>query len=286
MLKSLILSTMLAVSASAAFARSADCDMAARAHYINPLPLETNMPHFPGTLLRVPECADMDFRYLPDMSKSTAYVRGPNAAPIVLQARFVWDGAAGQEITTGQHVVVAYTQRGVENSMQNTWGQKLWTHGAGAILGQFGLGLEIWRRDDANAPGYGDDPANAVVWTQLNNRCAQDVLGTIPPGSMCLPATPNTWGYLTPAPGFTLRRGVAYWLRFKLSPSSLGYTSLYADLLEETASGAVLVQSGLIGFPTATYFPIAGQALEATVARTPGSAAEPVIHYDAFDFGF
>ncbi len=242
------------------------------------------MTSFPGTLLRLSNVQDCDFRYPPGMAKPLSALQ---AGEIKLQARFVWDGTAGSVITTPQHAVLAYTQRGDAGNIQNTWGQTFWTHGAGAILGNFGLGLEIWRRDDENAPGYADDPANAVVWTQENNRCASDVRGTIPPGSLCLSPIPNTIGYLTPAPNFTLRRGVAYWLRFKLSPGgSPGNTNLYADLLEETASGVVMVQSGMVGFPTGVYFPIAGQALEATVARTPGSAAEPSIQYTAFDYGF
>lgn len=234
-----------------------------------------------GTLTSEPNLWNFDFDNMPGMAKPHAALQA--AQPLYLQARLIWDGAAGSVITTGQHAVVAYTQRAATNNPCNPQGQMLHTHGAGAIVSDCGLGLEIWRRDDTNGNGFNDDTPNAVAWSQERNGCAVDVASGAPLG-MCLPSTPNTWGYLTRAPGFTLRRGVAYWLRIKLyKDAAVDRTTLYADLIEETPSGLVLVQSGLVIFPTSVYFPVAGQALEATIARTPGSPAEPSVQYVAFD---
>lgn len=237
-----------------------------------------------GILIQDLAMGGVDFRYIDSMQRTLADLPG---AGIALQSRFVWGGTPQQKITAPQHVVVAFTQQGDPDNMKNATGQTFWTHGAGAILSTAGLGLEIWRRDDLGSDGYKNDSPNAVVWDQTNNRCAWDVAGTIPPGTLCLPSTPHANGYLTVAPTFTLRKGVGYWLRVKLySPNNDGFTTLYADVIEETAAGLVVVQSGLVGFPTGVYMPINNQPLSATVARTPGSPDEPIITYNAFDFGF
>jgi hypothetical protein len=277
-LKLLILATLLVATQSAAFARSADCYT-----HQHSRPLEDGMTHVSGTLVCEPSLGNFDFDYLPGMSAPVSMLQ--TDAVLQLQARLVWGGMPGH-ITTAQHAVVAYTQRGATNTMINPHGQRLFTHGAGAILANNGLGLELWRRDDPAGDGFDDDFANAVAWTQADDRQARDVATDTVIG-MQLSSTPNAWGFLTPAPSFSLQRGVAYWLRIKLyKDSAADRTTLYADLIEETLTGLVLVQSGLVIFPTSVYFPVAGQALEATVARTPATWAEPVIQYDAFNSGF
>jgi hypothetical protein len=233
-----------------------------------------------GALAGVP---NVDFHYLPAMVKpANALTQGQ---AIKLQARFVWDGYTNVPVSVDQHAVLAYTQRGATDSQQNNAGDLLWTHGAGAILGPFGLGLELWFRADTAGNGYNDDPPNAIVWTQQNGRCAADVRGTIPAGVMCLPASPSAGGHLTPAPGFTLRTGVAYWLRFSITPGAQGWATLYADVIEEL-NPTVPVQSASVGFQIAQFFPIASQQSAATVARTSEQAYQPTVQYIAFDYGF
>jgi hypothetical protein len=233
----------------------------------------------PGTLSGVPK---LDFTYLQDLSApANALQQGQT---LKLQSRFVWDGASNTPVTVDQHAVVAFTQRGATNSAQNNAGDVLWTHGAGAILGPFGLGLELWFRTDSTGNGYNDDPANAIVWTQNNGRCAADVLGTIPPGVMCLSATPSA-GYITPSPSFTLRTAVAYWLRVSITPGANGWATLYADVIEEQ-NPTVPVQSASVGFQYAQFFPVAGQQLSASLARIAVQTYQPNVHYIAFDYGF
>lgn len=233
-----------------------------------------------GTLSGLPQ---FDFHYLPALSKPADALQ--QGQTIKLQSRFVLDGNTNQTISTPQHAVVAFTQRGATNSPQNTAGDHLWTHGAGAILSEKGLALELWLRSDANGNGYNDDPANAIVWSQDLGRCAADVQGTIPPGVMCLSATQSPGGYVIPAPDFTLRTGVVYWLRVSITPAAQGWATLYADVIEEQ-SQAVMTQSASVGFQMATFFPIAGQQLSASVARTAVIANQADVQYIAFDYGF
>lgn len=232
-----------------------------------------------GTLSGVPK---LDFTYLPALSEpETALQQGQT---LKLQSRFVWDGGSYSPVTVDQHAVLAFTQRGATNSVQNDAGEVLWTHGAGAILGPFGLGLELWFRTDTNGNGYNDDVANAIVWTQENGRCASDVQGTIPTGVMCLSATPSG-SHMTPAPSFTLRSGIAYWLRVSITPGANGWATLHADVIEEQ-NPTVTVQSASVGFQVSQFFPVAGQQLSASLARIAVQTYQPNVQYIAFDYGF
>lgn len=232
-----------------------------------------------GSLNGAPQ---FDFNYLPALSEPIGSLQQGQA--LKLQSRFVWDGLSNAQIYAQQHAVVAFTQRGTLNTPQNTAGDVLWTHGVGAILGERGLGLELWFRTDTAGNGYQDDAPNAIVWTQDNGRCAADVQGTMPPGTMCLSATPNGSAYLTPAPNFTLRTGVAYWLRVAVTPSAPGWATLYADVIEEQ-SPTVPVQSAMVGFQIATFFPMP-QQITASLGRISVSTNQPTVQYVAFDYGF
>lgn len=207
-----------------------------------------------------------------------------------LTAKFTWaGGVAGADVIGNQHAVLAFTQNIDPNSLQNGEGQRLWSHGVGAIVGEFGLGLELWFKPDANNNGLPDDVNNGIVWTQLNSRFAGDVLGQLPPNVMQLQGYPHPAGYITAAPGFKLRRQVPYWLRIRItkSASSPGWARLFATLAEErTAGTATIVQQGLVGFEPAQFFPVAGAHIDATVARTPGTPADAVISYSLWDEGF
>lgn len=219
-----------------------------------------------GTLYGYPHvpAAYYDWNYLQAKSQPYTALSGTFS----MSARFTWDGVPGQSVTNPQHAVVAYTQRQVATGYFNLAGEESFTHGAGAFVGERGLEMELWFRQN--------NAGNAYVWNQDNNRCARDVQGTLPPGSMCLASNYNAGGYITSAPGFQLTKGVQYTLKVKLSQSSPGWTKLEAELYKPAAFGQQLVQSGMMGFPSASFFPVVNQHLTAAVARTPG---EPLIQY-------
>lgn len=230
-----------------------------------------------GSLNGTPE---LDFAYLPSFAKPLTAVHGH---AVKLQARVVWNGDTAAPINVDQHFVLAYTQSGAQNSPQNNVGELLWTHGVGAILGPFGLAIELWHRHDATGDGFEDDASDAIVWTQHNDRCAQSVLGSIPPGTMCLSPAPGTLGYITPA-NFVLKTGVAYWLRIVISPTGGGWASLHADLIDESAP-ATPVQRAMISFQLAAFFPL-NKDVNAVVGRLAAKSHQPNIQFAAFDYGF
>lgn len=230
--------------------------------------------HDSGTLYRVQSAAYFDCNYPPALAKPKANL---SSETFKLQSRFTWYGTTGQTIATEQHAIAAFTQTVNTSALVNTTGQSIWSHGAGAYIGERGLELELWFTQNGQN--------NAIVWSQDNNRCAQDVMGTLPENTMCLSASPNSTGYITAAPNFTLKRGVNYWVRIEIAPATSGNSVLHADLVEETISGAVVVQSASVGFQNAMIFP-SNVDIAATVARTPGSVAEPSITYVVFDYGF
>lgn len=207
-----------------------------------------------------------DFNYI--APKSQPYAMLTNAQPFSMSVTYTWGGTAGQTVTPAQHAVLAYTQSAFNTGYLNTMGQSLFTHGAGAYVGERGLAMELWFQQNGSG--------NGILWTQDNGRCAQDVQGTIPPGSMCLASSSNPNGFITPAPTFVLKKGVAYTLQVSISPTSPGWSRLDAKLYTPGQFGPTLVQSGAVGFQNAQFFPVVGQTLQATVARTPG---EPVITY-------
>lgn len=235
------------------------------------------MQHESGMLVRDPGAENFDFQYLESMKIPYQGLQPPE---IKLQSRFIWSGPAGTEITTDQHAIVAYTQKLTTDSLVNAEGQHLWSHGAGAVVGEYGLGLELWFIQNGQH--------NGIIWNQHTGQCAADVLGTLPAGSMCLPASVTAPSYMTVAPDFTLRYGVPYWVRVKISTvgTSPGMASLYADLIEEKPTGPVIMQQAQINFVIATMLPNTLYPVEAVVARTPGSTSEPVIYFNAFNYGF
>jgi len=206
-----------------------------------------------------------DFSYQP--AKSLPY--SALSSPISLSVQFIWQGTAGTPITTPQHALAAFTQMTVPTGYYNPAGDQIWTHGAGAFVGEMGLEMELWIRQNG--------AANSIVWGQHNGRCARDVQGTLPPNTMCLSATSSPAGFITPSPSFALKRGVTYTLKVKISPTSAGWSKLEAELYQPSVFfGLTLIQSGSVGFENATFFPLVGQMLNAVVARTPG---EPAIQY-------
>lgn len=207
-----------------------------------------------------------DFNYIP--SKSQPYTALTNAQPFSSAVTYKWGGTAGQVVTPAQHAVLAYTQSAFNTGYLNAAGQSLFTHGAGAYVGDRGLALELWFQQN----GAG----NGIYWTQDNGRCARDVQATIPPGVMCLPSYPNSAGFITDAPTFSLLKGANYTLQVSISPTSPGWSRLDANLYQAGFFGPTLVQSGAVGFQNSAFFPVSLQPLQMTVARTPG---EPVISY-------
>lgn len=239
-----------------------------------------------GALLRESRLGYFDFFYPTTLSSS--YGNFMNGAPLKLQTRFVWGGgAAGREITAKQHAVVAFTQQGVEKNLKNKFGQNFWTHGVGAFVGEAGLAMELWFRDDENGNGYEDDEPNAFVWSQENDSCMGDVRGLIKDKIYCLSPKAGDITHMTTAPDFKLRAGVAYVVRVQLQRvGTPGWGMLHAELLEETGGTTKVVQSGAVAFEVAKHFPMGWQDLEASVARTPGSTDEPYVQWAASNTGF
>jgi hypothetical protein len=238
-----------------------------------------------GTLVSNPAVnSGFDFYYPTALSKPLNALQV--GSPVKLQARFVWDGPAGQAVTTAQHALVAFTQKGAANNWVNASGQLLWTHGAGAFVSERGLAMELWFRNDPGGNGVQDDPGDSYFWDQTNGRCAY-IVSVGPTNGLCLASTPSPGGHITPA-SFTLKKGVAYWVRVSLEreASNPAWAVMRANLVEETSGGAVVVQTGSVGFMVASFFPYSGQAMEASIARTPGPAGEAITHFVAFDHGF
>ncbi len=229
-----------------------------------------------GTLYNIPQLDNYDFKYIHELTKP--YSALYDSKPLVLSAKYEWDGRRGEEILLPQHTVLAYTQETVTNK-QNTSGEQLWTHGAGALVSDIGLVIELWYREDANGNGLDDDTTNAVVWSQDNNRCVQDVLGTINVVTDCLSDKKNEDGYITPAPNFVLRKGIPYFLRTTIYPELNNKSVIEAELFMNGPMGMELVQSGRVRFDTNKHFPMVGHDLKAAVAKTPGSEGEPAVQY-------
>ena len=255
------------------------------------LATHAQMDHQQGYLRNEPTTRNFDFQYHPTMQSSVEHLQ--RGGTLKLQSRFIWgSGPKGRVITTPQHAVVAFTQSGSTVNMVNPRNQMYWTHGAGAFVGEQGLQLELWFVNDRNGNGLNDEPLNAHVWGQQNNRCAHEVLGTLQGQVMCLGSEPNGWGYITPAPNFTLRADIPYWVRVTITPSAPGWASLFAELYEQDCDAndencaTRLVQHGLVGFQIAQFFPFSGLPINASNARTPGSASEPYVRYNTFNHGW
>jgi hypothetical protein len=234
-----------------------------------------------GTFINEPSLGGFDFKYGTAMNQPKANLN----SEVKLQAEFQWYGSYGAPVPLG-HVVLGFTQTNATNAMVSPAGQMLFSHGAGAIVGQNGLNIELWFRDDNNQTGtYNDDDQNAALWNQNNNRCVFDVLGTFPSNYYCLASTPSATGeYITPAPNFQLRKGIRYILRIKMKPSTTypGRTRIEAQLLEQQLYSKVLIQSAAVDFVTSAFFPKPVD-MQATVARAPSDPDASIIYWKLWD---
>lgn len=242
-----------------------------------------------GTLSAAPAAFGFDWHYLHtlDQPRSALFNQG---VPIKVQTRFTYGGNSGN-IPGSQHAVLALTQMLADDRFQNNQGEGMWTHGAGAIVTEYGLALELWFRNPAPGGSYWGQPSNAIVWSSLNNRCAQDVLGTMPGNTMCLLDTDQYGGsYITTNPGWVFKRQTAYTLRITYTPQPNGWVTMTAELLEARNNWFgwvdVVVQRGSVGFQVATFFPDVAQFAQVSVARTPGTITEPTVAYSAYLGGF
>lgn len=226
-----------------------------------------------GSLSGDPDLNNYDFEYREEFTRD--YAALTSGEVLTLRARFVWAGPRAERIEAPQHAVLAFTQSAFDGNPINDEGEVLFTHGAGALVGEGGLALELWFRDEP-------DPTNAYTWSQGNDRCMWVVLAAAPSGTNCLRDHESPDGYITSAPGFALQKGIAYVLHVRLSPAPDGRTALYAELYQESGETFVLVQRGLVLFERERHFPAQGQALQASVARTPGTAGEPLVDYLVF----
>lgn len=232
-----------------------------------------------GSLQNEATLNNYDFKYQPDFSKPYAALE--NGEVMTLQTRFIWSGESGQEITLSQHALTAFTHRAAEN-LKNPEGEELWTHGVGAFVGENGLEIELWRRDDPGQNGFEDDGADAVVWSQSYDRCPQMVSGKASEYKECLADKPNNTGFITAAPNFVLRKQVPYFLRVQVKRDMDKRYRVEAELFMNTIMGVELIQSGMVYFDRDRYFPVKGQTLEAVVAKTPGGEGEAIVEYAIF----
>lgn len=226
-----------------------------------------------GSLSGDPDLNNYDFEYREEYTRD--YAALSSGEVLTLRARFVWAGPRADRIEAPQHVVLAFTQAASSSNPRNDEGEMLWTHGAGALVGESGLAMELWFHD---AP----DPTNAFTWSQEHDRCMWVVLAAAPSGTNCLSDRESPEGYITSAPGFHLQKGIAYVLHVRIAPGLDGQKELHAELYQESGDTFVLVQHGMVRFPPERHFPVVGQALQASVARTPGTDGEPVVDYLVF----
>jgi hypothetical protein len=234
-----------------------------------------------GSLYNVPSLNNFDFKYMSEFAQP--YSALDNGKPLILHSRFIWTGEHGEIMPEEQHAVLAFTQQAA-SGWKNNYGETLWSHGAGAFVGEQGLEMELWFREDKNGNGFEDDAANAYVWNQREGRCARDVAGELKDGVRCLDDKSNPDGFITSAPDFVLRKGVPYILRIELQPGNNGRMSLTAELYTSSPMGGFdLVQRGLVWFNRADHFPVPQQNLSASVARTPGEVGESVVEFMMFN---
>jgi hypothetical protein len=225
-----------------------------------------------GSLTGDPDLANYDFEYREEFTRG--YESLYTGEVLTLRARFIWTGPRAEQITSPQHVVLAFTQSAFDGNPRNDEGEVLFTHGAGALVGEYGLAMELWFRDGM--------ATNAYVWRQDFNRCMVEVIGTIETGTRCLDDRLSPNGYITSAPGFALQKGIAYVLHIRIAPGLDGQKELHAELYQESGDTFVLVQHGMVRFPPERHFPVQGQSLQASVARTPGTDGEPAVDYLVF----
>jgi hypothetical protein len=233
-----------------------------------------------GILLRQPVSDYFDYDYLHEMHAAPGSLAN---GPIQLQARFIWEPPSpamiGQPLAVAQHAGILFSQALDSRTMLNVHGERYWTHGAGAIVTESGLALELWHAKTEETPLK----LNADVWGPYSN-CIQDVQGTIEPGKyLCLSTDPTAHSFLTSAPGFKLRYGYSYWLRITISPIEPGWAMLYAELIEQNPWGMHMVQTGRAGFEINRFWPLQQAPWKASIGRTPGSPAEERVHYVAFN---
>lgn len=260
----------------------------------SPIPAAANELYFgddsPNPSLRTNGFCGFDWYSVPNLQKQREVLT--NMGTIKIQSRFQWQGWQYNLPALKEHTVLALTQDTYTNQgdyCNQVWQQYLnspaqptqqWLHkhGAGAILTERGLGLELWNPDKT-----------AWVWDQSNNRCA--ILAPVgPTNKMCLSSSYNAAGYVTPNPNFVLQRGKFYWVRVTYTGfinQGSAWTQMKAELLEETSSGVIKIQEAMVNFITAQYLPISG-TMQVTIARTNPEVAYQAhpVKFWAFDYGF
>lgn len=195
-----------------------------------------------------------------------------NASPIRLQSRFTWSPTNSMS----DHAVVAYVQgtnTAYANSAPPGFKSFVWTYGAGALVAENGLSLELWFNPTNSASG------SAYVWNH-NNLCGVPVNAS--PINVCIGSSYSAQGaYVEPLPAYwSFVPGDHYWVRITITPTTGDWLNLYAELFHENSVSTVLVQRAQIGFQKSAYLPLSTSAA-AAVARAPGSGAN--IRWYAFD---
>lgn len=145
-----------------------------------------------GNLIRAnstnPSLVGFELSYQDDMKVNRQKLL--SGQPIKLQSRFIWQGTGN--INTHQHSIVAFTQTLSQDAHPvGTTRRKIWTHGVGALVGEFGLGIELWFRDRNRYGSYEGGTTDAYVWSQASNGCMRQVSRVIAPNILCLPSQYN-----------------------------------------------------------------------------------------------
>lgn len=222
----------------------------------------------------------LEYKYFPTLNKQKSDITGGGS--IRLQARFIWEHSipgTPSTVNGNEHAIVAFTQ-GAQTGQYSG----LWTHGVGAFVDHNGLNMELWFK--GTDPITGVDGPKAYHWHQNNNRCQIPVNydpSYFLPSPICLSANPADGSFVQSAPGFSLQKGVYYWVRVTLTHvNNTEYTYLTAELFQEGAP-VNPIQTAQIGFQQAQFLPYS-EALKASFARTdngPGTAEK--IYFWGFD---
>jgi len=216
----------------------------------------------------------LDFFYHNEFINPASSIR--SGGEVKLQARFVWNGTGQIDSRSGEHAIVAYVH-GENPGVWNVEGQKLWNTGVGAFVQPTtGLNIELWHQQ-------------GKAWWWNKKALGGNSNPPSEPAGVTLVNYNNGIGYVTgnPNENFVLKRGTAYWVRMSITHqlNNPQFALLKASLVEETATGPVLLQEAAFGFVVDAFFP-PGENIKGVVARTGSEYQDPqnVIGYYAFNY--
>lgn len=217
---------------------------------------------------------NLDFFYHGEFTQPASSIR--SGGEVRLQARFVWNGAGQLNSASNEHAIVAYVH-GENPLIWNVEEKNLWNTGVGAFVQPTtGLNIELWHQQ-------------GKAWWWNKKALGGNSIPTTEPAGVTLVNYNNVIGFVTGNPNedFVLKRGTAYWVRMSITHqlNNPQFALLKASLVEETASGPVLLQEAAIGFVVDAFFP-PGADFKGAIARTGPQWGDPhnIINYRAFNY--